>query len=62
MKLFADRQVSPTPETIPYLLARMPRSFEAARSLVAALDEAALETGRALNRSLARLVLDKLDK
>ena len=62
MKLFADRQLSPAPETIPYLIPRMARSFEAARSVVAALDDAALDTGRPINRTLARQVLDKLDK
>ena len=58
MKLFADRQLSPSPETIPYLIARMPRSFAAARDLVAALDDKALEHQRSINRSLAREVLD----
>ncbi len=60
MKLFADRQLSPAPETIPYLIPRMPRSFDAARSLVAALDATALEARRPINRTLARQVLDNL--
>ena len=60
MKLFADRQLSPTPDTIPYLIPRMARSFDAARTLVAALDDTALETRRPINRTLARQVLDKL--
>ncbi|MFD1160027.1 P-loop NTPase family protein [Roseovarius aestuarii] len=60
MKLFADRQIFPAPETIPYLIPRMPRSFAAARAVVTALDEAALEHGRPINRTLARQVLDKL--
>lgn len=62
MKLFADRQLSPPPDTIPYLVPRMPRSFDAARKVVTALDDAALESGRAINRTLARHVLDKLAK
>ncbi len=62
MKLFADRQLSPAPDTIPYLVPRMARSFDAARRVVTALDEAALESGRAINRTLARHVLDKLAK
>lgn len=62
MKLFADRQLSPAPDTIPYLIPRMARSFDAARKVVSALDDAALEGGRAINRTLARHVLDKLDK
>lgn len=59
MKLFTDRQLSPAPEVIPFLVPRMARSFDAARTLVAALDDTALETGRPINRSLARQVLDK---
>ena len=62
MKLFADRQLSPAPETIPYLIPRMARSFDAARRVVTALDDAALDSGRPINRTLARQVLDKLDK
>ncbi len=62
MKLFADRQLSPAPDTIPYLIPRMARSFDAARTVVTALDDAALESGRAINRTLARHVLDKLAK
>lgn len=60
MKLFADRQLTPTPDTIPYLVPRMARSFEAARTLVAALDDTALETRRPINRTLARNVLDNM--
>lgn len=60
MKLFADRQLSPTPETIPYLLRRIDRSFDMARRTVAALDEAALAQGREINRALAAEVLDRL--
>ena len=56
-KLFADRQLAPAPGTIPYLVARMDRSFDAARRLVAALDAAALAQGRAINRRLAAEVL-----
>ena len=62
MKLLDDRQLSPAPDTIPYLVPRMARSFDAARQVVTALDDAALETGRAINRTLARQVLDKLAK
>ncbi|WP_296761944.1 DnaA/Hda family protein [Sediminimonas sp.] len=56
-KLFADRQLNPTPETIPYLVPRMARSFDAARRLVAALDDAALAQGRPVTRRLAAEVL-----
>ena len=59
-KLFADRQIAPSPETVPYLVPRMPRSFEAARTLVERLDDLSLDTGRSINRTLARQALDKL--
>jgi len=60
MKLFADRQLLPTPEVIPYLTRRIPRSFTAAQQVVAQLDHAALTTKRPINRALAALVLDNL--
>lgn len=60
MKLFADRQLSPTPDTIPYLTRRIDRSFLSARRIVELLDATALETGRPITRHLAKRVLDKL--
>jgi chromosomal replication initiation ATPase DnaA len=58
-KLFADRQLIPTPDTIPYLVTRMDRSFDSARKLVATLDTAALAQGRPINRKLAAEVLER---
>ena len=58
-KLFADRQLIPTPDTIPYLVTHMDRSFDAARLLVAALDSAALAEARPINRHLAVEVLEQ---
>lgn len=58
MKLFADRQLSPSPDTIPYLVRRIERSFEAARDIVEALDAQALANTRPITRSLAARVLD----
>jgi chromosomal replication initiation ATPase DnaA len=58
-KLFADRQLIPTPDTIPYLVARMDRSFDTARQMVAALDAAALAQGRPINRKLAADVMEQ---
>ena len=49
-KLFADRQIAPKPDVIPYLLKRMERSFEAAQALVDQLDRAALDHQRSLTR------------
>lgn len=59
VKLFADRQLRVGTELIAYLLARMERSFEATRRLVAALDEAALAARRPITVPLARTVLER---
>ena len=58
-KLFADRQLSPTPDTVPYLARRIERRLDAAHEVVAALDARALDKGRAITRALAAEVLDK---
>ena len=57
-KLFADRQLSPSPDTVPYLARRIERSFAAAHAAVAALDARALDERRAITRALAAEVLD----
>ncbi len=57
-KLLADRQLTPKPDLIPYLLLRMDRSFAAAGDLVAALDAASLAQKKPLTRALAAQVLD----
>jgi chromosomal replication initiation ATPase DnaA len=58
MKLFDDRQLSPTPDTVPYLVRRIDRSFDMARQVVAALDDAAMTQKRDITRKLAGEVLD----
>lgn len=58
-KLFADRQLIPTPDTIPYLVTHMDRSFDSARQLVAVLDNTALAESRPINRLLAAEVLEQ---
>lgn len=58
MKLFADRQLNPAPDVIPYLAKRIDRSFAAAQAVVATLDAAALDGGHEINLTLARQVLD----
>lgn len=60
-KLLSDRQIAPNATLIPYLVARIPRSFEAARRVVDALDTASLAKGSAITRQLAGEVLDKMD-
>lgn len=57
-KLFADRQIIPPPNLIPYLIPRMFRSIAAARELVAALDARALAQLRPVSRALAAELLD----
>ena len=57
-KLFADRQLMPSPDTIPYLVRRMERSFRAAEEVVADLDSTALARHRPITRALAARVLD----
>ena len=58
VKLFTDRQIDVTPKLIAYLLKRMDRSFDAAGTLVNALDKAALVKGGAITPKLAAQVLD----
>jgi chromosomal replication initiation ATPase DnaA len=59
MKLFADRQISPKPVLVDYLVKRIERSYAAAAAIVGALDQASLAEGRKINRSLAAELLDK---
>jgi len=61
VKLFADRQLKVGAEVIDYLLKRMERSFAAARTLVSALDEAALAERRDITVPLTRKVMETLD-
>ncbi|MEO0937939.1 MAG: chromosomal replication initiator DnaA [Pseudomonadota bacterium] len=58
-KLFADRQLTPRADVIPYLVAHMERSFVAAGEIVAALDAAALAQKRAITRPLAAALLEQ---
>lgn len=58
-KLFNDRQIMPKPDVIPYLVAHMDRSFEAAQDIVARLDRVSLEERRSLTRALAIRLLSE---
>lgn len=60
-KLFADRQLNPKTDVIPYLVARMDRTFDMAQRLVAQLDATSLAEKRPISRQLARHVLDNLE-
>lgn len=58
VKLFADRQLMPPPELIPYLIKRMDRSFAEANRIVRALDRESIARKRPITRALAAQVLD----
>lgn len=58
LNLFAERSITPTPDVLPYLLRRMPRSAPAARTLVERLDA----ESRPVTRALARAVLGDVDE
>lgn len=61
VKHFADRQLRVDPAVVTFLLARMERSFAAARDVVAALDASALAGKRRITVPLARDVLRRLE-
>lgn len=58
-KLFADRQLTPKADVIPYLVTRMERSFATARHIVATLDKLSLARKKPVSRKLAAELLDK---
>jgi chromosomal replication initiation ATPase DnaA len=60
LKQLADRQLHAGPGVVQYLVARMERSAEAARRVVAALDRRALSERREIDRRLAADVLAEL--
>lgn len=57
VKLFYDRQLRVDAEVVPFMVARMERSFDAARTLVAAIDTAALARQRNITVPLVRQVM-----
>jgi len=52
-KLFHDRQITPRPDVIPYLVLQIDRSFAAAAKIVDLLDQTALAEKRNVSRALA---------
>lgn len=58
-KLFADRQIEIEAAALGYLVARMERSLDAARRIVAAIDREALAAKRRVTRPLVRRVLEE---
>ncbi len=61
-KLFADRQIVPTGDVIPYLVNRIDRSFAIARKVVAAMDDLALSEKRDVTRPIAARVIADLEQ
>jgi chromosomal replication initiation ATPase DnaA len=60
-KLFTDRQLTVDRGTVIFIVARMERSFDAARRLVDAIDRAALASQRRPSLGLVREVVEKLE-
>jgi len=58
VKLFADRQIEIDAGVIPFVLARIERSFAAVQALVERLDQTSLAERRRVTVPLARRVLD----
>lgn len=61
MKLFADRQIMPSPKLPSYLAARIERSFTAAAEIVEKMDAASLRLKRDVNEKLAGQVLAQIE-
>lgn len=60
VKLFSDRQLRVEPAVVDYMVARMERSLDAARRLVAAIDGVALAEKRDITVPLIRRVMESL--
>lgn len=60
VKLFADRQIPVDPQILSYLLLRMERSMDAARTVVAEIDRQALTYQKGVTRAITALALEKL--
>ncbi len=58
-KQFADRQLTPAPDTLTYLVKNMDRSFGEATRIVTALDQLSLSEKRPITRLLAKRVLER---
>ena len=61
IKLFADRQITPSPELLSYLLKNMRRSFSYARKLVEEIDNISLARKRAVSISIAKEAITTLN-
>ncbi len=61
VKLFMDRQITPAPELLSYLLKNMQRSFSFARKLVEEIDNISLARKRAISLTIAKEALATLN-
>jgi chromosomal replication initiation ATPase DnaA len=61
IRLFRERDIRPDAELVSYLLRRIERSVPAAAAIVVRLDVAADAARRAVNRALAREILEDED-
>ncbi|MDA9989277.1 DnaA/Hda family protein [Paracoccaceae bacterium] len=59
-KLFADRQLSPAPDVIQYLITRLERSHAAAKRFVQIVDKAALNEHKSITRAFVVKILAKI--
>ena len=62
LKLFADRQIMPSPEIINFILANMERSFTFARDLIAEIDYISLAKKRSISTNIVKEALESLQK
>ncbi len=60
MKMFSDRQIAIKPDLLNYVMPRLPRSFDAVRGFVEAMDARALAERRPIGKGLARDVLAEI--
>lgn len=61
VKLFMDRQITPSPELLNYLLNNMQRSFSYARKLVEEIDNISLARKRAVSINIAKEAITTLN-
>ncbi len=60
VKLFADRQLTVTPDVVDYLAPRIERTMAGAQKAIAALDKAALAEQRAVTRAFAARIIPSI--
>lgn len=61
VKLFMDRQITPSPELLNYLIKNIHRSFSYVRKLVEEIDNISLAKKRAISISIAKEAITTLD-